>query len=511
MLEKLISYIESIKSKPPGSQSEEATKQGMILPIINILGWDVFDVDEVYPEYELDKKRVDYSLRIGGEDKVFIEAKHSGVELDNHQEQLLTYAFKAGVEIAILTNGISWWFYLPMLAKKVWEERRFYTIHLPQQKPTDVAEHFVKFLSRTAVNSGSALRTAQEVHQSQTRLKTLSDTIPQAWNEIIAEPESLLFDLIAEETEKICGYKPSASLIESFIEQNREQFHVDSEKILNGGIKTPSKIAKQKKKKAVSDIDQYQGKKVTAFNFEGAKYSVEIWKDVIVKICELMYDKHQDNFSTVYNIKGKKNVYFSKKEKELTVPRAIGKSGMFVETNFSAPNIAKLTKQIVNNFGYSSDSVSFELLDDVSKATNNKNIDVLVESAMERISIHLDIPGWKRLSKGRYFSETSQSNLICLTSKLYDKNQAYWFSINTSQVNFLSEQKKAYLSLVCGDATNIVLLSYGMLSQYIKKFHSAKLKSGGTKYHIHIFERGSDLLMGQPTLTKNISIKKHKL
>ena len=55
MLEKLISYIESIKSKPPGSQSEEATKQGMILPIINILGWDVFDVDEVYPEYELDK------------------------------------------------------------------------------------------------------------------------------------------------------------------------------------------------------------------------------------------------------------------------------------------------------------------------------------------------------------------------------------------------------------------------------------------------------------------------
>jgi hypothetical protein len=36
----------------------------------------------------------------------------------------------------------------------------------------------------------------------------IEETIPEAWNKIITEPDSLLIDLLSETTEKICGFKP---------------------------------------------------------------------------------------------------------------------------------------------------------------------------------------------------------------------------------------------------------------------------------------------------------------
>lgn len=57
------------------SVDEAKTKQGSILPILSVLGWDVFDTNEVIPEYSVESKKVDYSLRLQGQNKVFLEAK----------------------------------------------------------------------------------------------------------------------------------------------------------------------------------------------------------------------------------------------------------------------------------------------------------------------------------------------------------------------------------------------------------------------------------------------------
>ena len=47
--------------------------------------------------------------------------------------QLLDYSFRQGVELAILTNGKTWWFYLPT-KKGDWKARKFYTIDIIQQE-----------------------------------------------------------------------------------------------------------------------------------------------------------------------------------------------------------------------------------------------------------------------------------------------------------------------------------------------------------------------------------------
>ena len=57
--------------------------------------------------------RVDYALLIDKTPKVFVEAKEEGNRWKGIKEQFMGYAFH-GVQIAALTNGATWWFYLPI-------------------------------------------------------------------------------------------------------------------------------------------------------------------------------------------------------------------------------------------------------------------------------------------------------------------------------------------------------------------------------------------------------------
>ena len=94
---------------------EEATKQGAVLPILSQIGWNCFNLQEVTPEFPVGKGRIDYCLHVDQKKAVFVEVKRPWEELDNHEKQLLEYSFADGVEIAVLTNGLVWWFYLPLV------------------------------------------------------------------------------------------------------------------------------------------------------------------------------------------------------------------------------------------------------------------------------------------------------------------------------------------------------------------------------------------------------------
>src|SRR3989338_5621300 len=79
--------------------SEQATKQGLIQPLLNKLGWNVFDVQqEVIPEFQVEGGRVDYCLKVNAKPMLFIEAKRANEDLIPHERQLLEYAFKHGVD-----------------------------------------------------------------------------------------------------------------------------------------------------------------------------------------------------------------------------------------------------------------------------------------------------------------------------------------------------------------------------------------------------------------------------
>lgn len=66
--------------------TEEATKTALIMPFLVLLGYDVFNPNEVIPEYVCDvagKKgeKIDYVILHDGEPVILIEAKRAGLKL----------------------------------------------------------------------------------------------------------------------------------------------------------------------------------------------------------------------------------------------------------------------------------------------------------------------------------------------------------------------------------------------------------------------------------------------
>ncbi|WP_135605548.1 DUF5655 domain-containing protein [Methanococcoides sp. NM1] len=214
---KLLEIIEKIKSEKISPQLDEAaTKQTVILRILNSLGWDIFEPEEVYPEYPVNGIKVDYSLRSNNKDRVFIEAKKIGEDLEKHQEQLLRYSFKMGVDLAILTNGITWWFYLPLKSGE-WEKRKYYSIDIYGQDADEITDKFIDFLLKENVITGESVKRAEDVYKGKIKEKEIKETLPKAWNKILDDPDETLVELVAETTEKLCGYRPDDKLVEKFV------------------------------------------------------------------------------------------------------------------------------------------------------------------------------------------------------------------------------------------------------------------------------------------------------
>jgi len=217
MQEDLHSLIRTLKAeKRLESFDEAATKQVVVLRVLSLLGWDIHNIDEVRPEYPVAGTKVDYLLSHADKRKVFIEVKRAGEMLDRHQEQLLNYSFKEGVQLAVLTNGITWWFYLP-LYEGSWEQRKFYTIDIYDQAPDEVVSRLLEYLSKDNVVTGKAVQSAESVYRTRQKEYEISETLPKAWNKIISEPDEVLINLIAENTEKMCGYRPDTVTVKNFI------------------------------------------------------------------------------------------------------------------------------------------------------------------------------------------------------------------------------------------------------------------------------------------------------
>jgi len=90
--------------------SEANTISTLIEPLLEILGWNVRDLDEVQREYPIPggkgTEHVDIALKIRDRPKLFIEAKPAGMDLEDPlAKQPINYAIMGNVDWCVLTNG----------------------------------------------------------------------------------------------------------------------------------------------------------------------------------------------------------------------------------------------------------------------------------------------------------------------------------------------------------------------------------------------------------------------
>jgi len=98
-----------------GQVGEENTKAVLVEPMLQALGWDIHDLEEVQREfrYKPQGNPVDYALLVSGKPRLFVEAKSLGRDLGQHKwkTQAVNYANTAGVEWCVLTDGNFWQVY----------------------------------------------------------------------------------------------------------------------------------------------------------------------------------------------------------------------------------------------------------------------------------------------------------------------------------------------------------------------------------------------------------------
>lgn len=326
---------------------EEATRQGAILPILARLGWDRDNIREVVPEYTVGNGRVDYCLKIGEKIEAFVEVKRTNEELERHQEQLLEYAFRQGVNIAVLTNGLLWWFYLPLLSGS-WDQRKFFTIDIQEQEVGSAATHFMLFLSREAVASGAALKKAKEMHAGKEKDRRIRDTIPTAWRELCQKPDEMLVELLSEKVESLCGHKPSEDVLGEFLAGAIAAPPAPVTENNRGALRTPRIVTPSH----AGNDNTWTFKAPVAFRFQGQRHPVSTFKEILMTLSKMLHCKHGQEFEKVFVLRGRRRAYFGPDYREMNSPQKIDGTDIYVETRLSANDVKDRCHELLALFGY---------------------------------------------------------------------------------------------------------------------------------------------------------------
>ena len=354
MSDKLLEVIEDLQSdKNLNSLSEADISLGVVLRILDALSWSTYDRREVSPEYSVEHRWVDYALLIGNTPQVFIEVKKGGEQLEKHQEQLLDYAFRQGVKIAILTNGITWWFYLSLRAVN-WEQRKFTTVELDKQNRAEIVQKLVDLLSRENVRSGKAVQNAEDLYKKH----QIAVTLPEAWNQLVSEPEGLIVDLLVKKTQELCGEETDKSEVERFLLAHLQNIKITSAPVAIEPILVPEPEPSDHKKDAKPKA--FTVTKPKAFILNEQRCEIKSWKEMLVKLCEIVYTAHEERFEQqVLKIKGKPD--FSRNPDALKQGREINGTGIYVEMPGGANSAKRFAEKLITHFGYDKNDLKFEI------------------------------------------------------------------------------------------------------------------------------------------------------
>jgi predicted type IV restriction endonuclease len=322
--------------------NEAETKLFIIGRLLEDLGWNFKDPKEVKPEYRVGNDKADYALNPDLSTAVVIEAKKPDVKLGTTpDQQLLRYCFQQAVNLAVLTNGRTWWLYLPQYVGSQgenlhWNKKRFSVIDITSGKPSVIEKEFERFLTKEKVSSGEAVKEATDIINKKLEWEKAKKGMVDAWNNLIAEPPDNLITLLNESTFQVCNVRPGKPEVKKFFQSHRVQFRV-SDTVLSQP--DPPKNG-----------SSGQDGRPPSFTFQNVEYSVSTWKQVLLKLCELIYDDpdKQYPFDRITNVRGNK-LYFSRNRDDLadSNPEPIGTSGIFAATASIGQERAKKRCQMV--------------------------------------------------------------------------------------------------------------------------------------------------------------------
>lgn len=177
--EKIFELAKRVRLHRDRLENEEMTKNTLVMPFIQALGYDVFNPAEVVPEFsapigEYKDARVDYAIFTEGKPILLIECKTLGTELEfKHCNQLQIYFHGTEAPIAILTDGNRYRFYSDLEAPNKMDSKPYMEFCLDDMEEALIPELRKlakgRFDSETCKDSANELKYNRELKQVMAR------------------------------------------------------------------------------------------------------------------------------------------------------------------------------------------------------------------------------------------------------------------------------------------------------------------------------------------------------
>lgn len=167
--ESIKQFSERVSMLKDTVSTEEATKMSLVVPLFQLLGYDVFNPSEFCPEYIADvgiKKgeKVDYAILENGQPIILVECKSCSEQLDKHSSQLFRYFGTSPAKFGILTNGVIYRFYTDLEESNKMDLVPFLELNMLQLKDTSINE--LKKFCKDNFDKDKIFSTAEELKYS---------------------------------------------------------------------------------------------------------------------------------------------------------------------------------------------------------------------------------------------------------------------------------------------------------------------------------------------------------
>jgi len=221
-MEELMTFINKIRIKIPDFKNkninEAQTKEWLIKPFFELLGWDFSNPDEVIPEDDDSTgKRPDYCFYINKKPKLLLEAKQINNSLDDNKmiTEKMNYCSNSQVPFLIITNGELYRIYYSEL-KGSGKDKLLQEFSILN----DLDEEIIEKLQKTNVEHDKLLIYAKNIFILTNIKKTIEN--------LFQSPNKKIIDIINEKLKEILGHKFGNDEIEESLRQFSIQINTDA-------------------------------------------------------------------------------------------------------------------------------------------------------------------------------------------------------------------------------------------------------------------------------------------
>ncbi len=355
--------------------TEQDTKNALIEPVLQSLGWSKSDLDQVRAEYRHTSKDnpVDYALFAKGHPVLFLEAKALDINIDDHKfiSQIISYANVSGVNWAVLTNGREWHLYT-VFAKVPAAQKRLFSVEASDPKasgwlrwimPSKLSGNELEVMWRHRFAERSIRQTLKQMITSRDAdfMKLMQRKTGIETQDIAAGLNHLKIEF--SDADPVSNLTDEPTKWQKRKRQQQENSNEDISALIS--IQT----AKNSDEEPAGQLPKPCSRtKPTLWCIGEQQWTIDTWRDILLKTCVYLAEsKSQHYYEALVSSEfaGRKRRLIGKSNVEMRTPQEI--PGGFVEVNLSASGIISLVEKLLFFCKIDLSSASYEIREDSSK------------------------------------------------------------------------------------------------------------------------------------------------